>query len=119
MWRGLEATALAGLAMAALTLALRDPGEPFAVAMFVVAVGVAVSAAVARLLLARAGGGRSAKARLQRRQALRRGAGVGAAVAILLALRAIDGLNLFTAGFVLLAFALAEVALTTRTPSVR
>ena len=119
MRRGLEATALAGLAAAVLTLALRDPGEPLAVPMFVVAAGVAVAAAAARLLLAGAGSGRSAKVRLQRRQALRRGGGIGAAAAILLALRAIDGLNLFTAGFVLLAFALAEVALNTRTQPVR
>lgn len=119
MRRGLEAIALAGLAAAVLTLALRDPGEPFAVAMFVAAVGVAVAAGMARLLLVRAGSGRSAKARAQRQQAVRRGLAAGVVVAILLALRAVDGLNLFTAGFALLAFALAEVALTTRTPSVR
>ena len=119
MRRGLEATALAGLAAAVLTIALRDPGEPFAIAMFVAALGIGVAAASARLLLARAAGGRSAKARAERRQAVRRGIGAGAVVAILLALRAVDGLNLFTAGFALLAFALAEVALTTRSPSVR
>lgn len=119
MRRGLEVAAIAGLAAAALTLALRDPGEPLAVAMFVTAVGLAVAAGVARLLLVRTASGRSAKARAQRQQAVRRGAGAGAVVAILLALRAVDGLNLFTAGFALLAFALAEVALTTRTPAVR
>ncbi len=119
MRRGLDAAAIAGLAAAALTLALRDPGEPFAVAMLVGAVGVAVAAGVARLLLVRVGSGRSAKARTQRQQAIRRGLGAGVVVTILLALRAVDGLNLFTAGFALLAFALAEVALATRAPSVR
>ena len=119
MRRALEAVAVAGLAAAALTLALRDPGEPFAIAMFVVAVGISVAAGSARLLLTGAAGGRSAKARAQRQQAVRRGMGAGAVVAILLALRAADGLNLFTAGFALLAFALAEVALTTRSPGVR
>lgn len=119
MRRGLEAAALAGLALAALTVALRDPGEALAVPMLLAGVGVAVAAAVARLLLARAGRGRSAGARAQRRQALRRGIGAGATVALLLGLRAIDGLNVFTAAFVVLAFVLAEVALTTRTPAVR
>lgn len=119
MRRALEAAALASLVLAIATLTLRDPGEPLALATFVAAVGLGVAAAVGRLLLGRAAAGRSAKARLERQVALRRGAGTGAAVAILLALRAIDGLNPFTAGFVLLAFALAEVALTTRTPSVK
>lgn len=117
MRRALEAGALAGLAIAVATLVLRDPGESLALATFVAAVGLALAAAVARLLLGRSG--RSAEARLRRRLALRRGAAAGAAVAILLALRAIDGLNPFTAGFVVLAFGLAEVALTTRTPSVK
>ena len=119
MSRGLEATGIAGLGVAVLTVGLRDPGEPLAVATFVAAVGVAVAAAVARVLLGLVGTGRSAKARLERRHALRRGASAGVVAAMLLALRAIDGLNLFTAGFVLLAFALAEAALTTRAPAVR
>lgn len=119
MSRALEAAALAGLALAALTVALRDPDQPFAIAMLAVAVAVGVGAASARILLALAPGGRSGRARSGRTRALRRGLGVGAITGILLALRAIDGFTPITAGFVVLAFALAEVALTARTPSTR
>ena len=119
MRRALEIAALAGLAIAGLTIVLRDPDQPFAVAALVAGIGLGVGAASARALLAFAKGGRSARARHEQRRALRRGVGLGAIAGILLALRTIDGFTPLTAGFVLLAFALAEVALTARTPSVR
>lgn len=119
MRRALEIAAIAGLAIATLTIVLRDPDQPFAVAALVAAVALGVGAASARVLLALAKGGRSARARHEQARAVRRGVGLGAIAGILLALRAIDGFTPLTAGFVLLAFALAEVALTARTPSVR
>lgn len=119
MRRALEIAAIAALAIAALTVTLRDPDQPFAVAALVGAVALGVGAASARALLAFARRGRSARARKEHARALRRGAGIGVIAGILLALRAIDGFTPLTAGFVLLAFALAEVALTARTPSVR
>lgn len=119
MRRALELVALAALGIAVLTIALRDPDQPFAVAALIAAVALTVGAGSARALLGLARGGRSARARHDQRRALRRGAGIGAIAGILLALRAIDGFTPLTAGFVLLAFALAEVALTARTPSVR
>lgn len=119
MRRGLEATALGALAIVVLTVTLRDPDQPFAVATLVVAVAIGVGALAARVLLAVAKAGRSARARSERSRALRRGAALGAIAGILLSLRAIDGFTPITAGFVVLAFALAEVALTARTPSAR
>lgn len=119
MRRALEIAAGLGLALAALTVTLRDPDQPFAVAALAAAVALCVGAASARTLMALARSGRSARARHEQVRALRRGAGIGAMVGILLALRAIDGFTPLTAGFVVLAFALAEVALTARAPSVR
>ena len=119
MRRALEATALAGLAIGTLTVSLLDPDQPFAIWLLVGAVALVVGALSSRVLLAAARAGRSARARSERSRALRRGAALGAIAGILLALRAIDGFTPLTAGFVILAFALAEVALTARTPSVR
>ncbi len=119
MKRALEIAATAGLGIAVLTVALRDPDQPFAIAVLIGAAATAVGAASARMLLTRAREGRTARARHERARALRRGAGLGAIAGILLALRAIDGFTPLTAGFVLSAFALAEVALTARTPAVR
>lgn len=119
MSRGLEIAALAALLVAGLTVALRDPEQPFALASVVVALGVLSAAVSARLLLARVGRGRGAAARAARAGALRRGAAIGLAVGVLLGLRAIDGLTVITGGMVLLAFGLAEVALTARRPAVR
>lgn len=119
MTRALEVAALAGVALAVATVALRDPGEPYAVPMLAAALGLAAGAGSARLLLGRAPAGRALRARAGRARALRRGTWAGAAVAILIALRAVDGLTLLTAIFVVLAFGLAEVALTARTPAVR
>lgn len=119
MTRALDLAAAAGLGAATLTLALRDPDQPYAIAGLVLALALAAGAGTARVLLGLARGGRSARARWERTRALRRGAEAGVIVGALLALRAIDGLTPLTAGFVMLAFVLAEVALTTRSPSVR
>lgn len=119
MSRALTLAAIAGLAILVGTVALRDPDQPYAIAAFVIGLGLLIGALVARAMLAFGRPGRSARASRDRARALRRGAGVGAIAAILVALRAIDGLSPLTAGFVVLAFVLAEVALTARTPSVR
>ena len=52
------------------------------------------------------------------RRALRRGLSVGAMVAALALLRAVDGLTFVTGGFVVLGFALAELVLSAR-PALR
>lgn len=119
MSRALTLAALAGLVLLVGTVALRDPDQPYAIPAFVIGVGLVVGALASRVMLALGRSGRSARAARDRTRALRRGVGLGAIVAILVALRAIDGLSPLTAGFVVLAFALAEVALTARTPSVR
>lgn len=119
MKRGLEIAAGAALAALAVTVALRDPEQPFAIATVVAALGIAAGAGAARLFLAAARRGRSAAARGERIRALRRGATIGAAVAILAGLRAVDGLTPLTGGLVVLAFGLGEAALSARRPGVR
>ena len=118
MSRLVEVLGLSGLGVAALTMALRDP-DALAVGIVAIGLGLAVAAAAVRLLTRGGPRVRSAADRQARTRALRRGAWIGAAAGILLALRAADGLTPLTAGFVLLAFALAEFALTARTTSVR
>lgn len=88
-------------------------------ATFTLGIALAVGAATAFLLARGRSGPRSAWTREVRSRALRRGAWIGAAAGILIALRAIDGLTPLTAGFVILAFASAELALTARSPTVR
>lgn len=98
------------LAIAALILLVLDPEHPLAVAAFIVAVGGA-AAGFATWLQVRAAGSRRRGAGARGAIAGRRGLEVGAVVALLLWLRAVDGLSLITAAFVVLTFAATEFVL--------
>jgi len=99
-------------------LLTRDPTEPLAVAAVVGASAVAIACVVALLGVAiderDAALARPRRRRPQRAQAVRRGIEVGALVAALGLLRAVDGLSLITGGFVVAGFVLAELVLTAR-----
>ena len=115
LWLVLVASLLVALAV----ILTRDPEEAWALAVVIVATGVAVGAAAILLLLrqTRARGRRAP--RLRRAPALRRGAEVAAVVILLLWLRAVDGLSVITAAFVVLAFVVAEMILSARPHSSR
>lgn len=96
----------------------RDPSEPLAVAGVVAAAAIAIACAVALVGVA-VEERDAAVARPRRREprriaAVRRGVEVGALVAALGLLRAVDGLSLITGGFVVAGFVLAELVLTAR-----
>jgi hypothetical protein len=116
-------TFAASLVLAVAIALTRDPEEPWAVAVFILAVGAAAGAAATWLQLRRAGpGSRSARGRTRRVRggsAARRGTEVAAVAALLLWLRAVDGLSLITAAFVLAAFIVAELVLSARPHSSR
>ena len=79
----------------------------FAIACAVALVGVAVEERDAALV-------RPRRRRPEIVRAVRRGIEVGALVAALGLLRAVDGLSLITGGFVVVGLALAELVLTAR-----
>jgi heme O synthase-like polyprenyltransferase len=99
-------------------LLTRDPTEPLAVAAVVGGSAVAVACAVALVGVAveerDAALARPRRRHPQRARAVRRGIEVGALVAALGLLRAVDGLSLITGGFVVAGFVLAELVLTAR-----
>jgi hypothetical protein len=99
-------------------LVTRDPSEPLAVAGVVTAAAVAIACAVALVGVAveerDAAVARPRRRYPRRLPALRRGVEVGALVAALGLLRAVDGLSLITGGFVVAGFVLAELVLTAR-----
>jgi hypothetical protein len=102
-----------GCALVAVGLVLtRDPEEAWAVALVIAALGVGAGA-VATMLQLRAPrvGGRRRPSAVRRGVAARRGVGVALVVSLLLWLRAVDGLSLITAGFVVGAFLAAELVL--------
>ena len=94
----------------------RDPTEPFAVAAVVGGSAVALACAIALVGVAveerDAAFARPRRRRPDRARAIRRGVEVGALVAALGLLRAVDGLSLITGGFVVAGFVLAELVLT-------
>ena len=96
----------------------RDPSEPLAVAGVVAAAAVAIGCAVALVGVAveerDAAVARPRRRHPRRLPAVRRGVEVGALVAALGLLRAVDGLSLITGGFVVAGFVLAELVLTAR-----
>lgn len=94
--------AIAGLVLTS------DPEDLPAVVALIVASAVAAGAVAAMLLL------RGARTRRERPRALRRALEVAAAVALLLALRVVDGLSLITGGFVVVAIVAAEAVLVAR-----
>jgi heme O synthase-like polyprenyltransferase len=96
----------------------RDPTEPLAVAAVIGASAVAVASTLAFLGVAveerDAGLARPRRRRPRRLVAVRRGLEIGALVAALGLLRAVDGLTLITGGFVVAGFVLAELVLSAR-----
>ena len=115
MRAGLVAIA-AILAAVALILAV-DPERPWAVPALVMLIGIAVAAGAV------AWQGRSPRGRRRapRRGALavRRAVEMGAGVTLLLWLRAVDGLSLITAAFVIATLVVAEAVLSARPQSQR
>jgi heme O synthase-like polyprenyltransferase len=101
----------------------RDPTDPLAVAAVVGSSAVALGSAVALVGLAveerDAALARPRSRRPDRARALRRGLEVGALVAALGLLRAVDGLSLITAGFVVAGFVLAELVLSASSTAAR
>jgi uncharacterized membrane protein len=96
----------------------RDPTDPLAVAAAIAASAVAAACIVAFLGVAveerDAALARPRRRRPHRSAAVRRGALIGALVAALGLLRAVDGLTLITGGFVVAGFVLAELVLSAR-----
>ena len=115
--RGLVLLALGALVVAAAIVLTQDPEQAWAVAVVIVAFGVAAGA---RATAAQLRSASSARRRSPRRAiAVRRGIEVAAAAAFLLWLRAIDGLSILTAAFVLAAFFVAEAIVSAQPRSSR
>lgn len=105
--------------IAVAVVSTRDPDEPWAVAILILALaGVAASFATWLLMRGRATRGRRAP-RVTSAVASRRGLEVGAITALLLWLRAVDGLSFVTAAFVIGTFVAAELVLAARPNSSR
>jgi len=103
------------LAATAIVIGL-DPERPWAVAAFIVALGIAVGAGAIAWQGGRRGRGRGSKARSL---AFRRAVEMGAAVTLLLWLRAVDGLSVITASFVIATIIVGEAVLSARPQSQR
>jgi len=101
----------------------RDPTEPLAVAAVLGGSSIAVACAVALAGIAveerDAALVRPRPRRPRRARAVRRGLEIGALVAVLGLLRAIDGLTVITGGFVVAGFALAEIVLSASSTTAR
>jgi hypothetical protein len=114
---------LAAIAAVIFVVLTRDPAEPLAVAAVLAGSSIAVACAVALVGLAveerDAALARPRPRRPRRFQAVRRGFEVGALVAVLGLLRAIDGLTVITGGFVVAGFALAELVLSASSTTAR
>jgi hypothetical protein len=98
---------VAGVAGVLFAAGTRDPTDAIAVIAAAALVGLWLEERWAPL-------GRRRMLRTQQIRALRRGVEVGALVAALASLRAIDGLTLITGGFVVAGLALAEIVLAAR-----
>jgi phosphatidylglycerophosphate synthase len=107
------------LAIVALVLLTRDPEEPWAVAVVILSTAGAAGGVATLVQLRRTGGGRRRASEGRTADAARRGIEIAAAVALLLWLRALDGLSLLTAAFVVATFVVAEVVLSARPHSSR
>lgn len=118
--RGPGTLLILSLAVAALVVLATDPEEPWAVALLILSLGVAAGAA-AMLWQRRTprGGARRRAPRPRVPRMVRRAAEVGAVTGLLLWLRAVDGLSLLTAAFVVAAFVVAEVVVSARPQSSR
>lgn len=111
--RALSLVALASVLVVAAIVGTRDPDEPWAVAALIVAVG-ALCGALAMMFQLRRRGARRRASRVAPKVAARRGLEVAVTVALLLWLRAVDGLSIITAAFVVGAFVVAEVIISAR-----
>ena len=109
--------ALAVVCAIALVLIV-DPEQPWAVAAFIAAIATAVGAG-AIAWQGRAPRGRRRAPRPRRALVARRGVELGAAVALLLWLRAVDGLSVITATFVVATILVGEAVLSARPQSQR
>jgi hypothetical protein len=114
---------LAGIGAVIFVVLTRDPTEAFAVAAVVGGSSIAVACAVALLGVAveerDAAVARPRPRRPHRVPPVRRGFEIGALVAVLGLLRAIDGLTVITGGFVIAGFALAELVLSASSTTAR
>lgn len=115
--RGLTLLAIASFAVALVMVLTQDPEQAWAVAAVIVALGVAAGA-IATVAQLRATRGARRRTPL-RAVVVRRGVEIGAVVALLLWLRAIDGLSILTAAFVVGAFFVAEAIVSARPRSSR
>ncbi|MDQ2915385.1 MAG: hypothetical protein M3T56_19335 [Chloroflexota bacterium] len=101
----------------------RDPTEPLAIAAVVGGSAILVACAVALVGVAveerDAALSRVRRRRPHRVPAIRRGIEIGALVAGLGLLRAVDGLSLITGGFVVAGFVLAELVLSASSNAAR
>jgi hypothetical protein len=106
---------LAALVAVIFVVLTRDPTEPLAVAAVLAGSSIAVACLVALVGVAieerDAALARPRPRRPRRIRAVRRGLEIGALVAVLGLLRAVDGLTIITGGFVVAGFALAELVL--------
>ena len=115
--RGLSVVALASVLVATAVVGTRDPDEPWAVALLIVAVGVFCGVLATMLQLRRRRGAR--RVRVPPAVAARRGMEIAVAVSLLLWLRAVDGLSIITGTFVVGAFVVAEAIISARPASSR
>ena len=101
----------------------RDPTDPLAVAAVIGGSSIAIACAVALIGVAVEERdttlARPRPRRPRRFRAVRRGLEIGALVAALGLLRAIDGLTVITGGFVVAGFALAELVLSASSTAAR
>lgn len=100
----------------AFTVATRDPDGPLTVALVVGGAGVAIGAlaVLAFVSVATRGAKRGPARAAAIARAIRRGTMVGCTAALLIVLRAVDGLTPVTAVFVVAPFVVAEAVLSTR-----
>jgi heme O synthase-like polyprenyltransferase len=114
---------LGAIAVVIFVVLTRDPIEPLAVVAVLAGSSVAVACAVALVGLAveerDAALARPRARRPQRVRAVRRGVEIGALLAALGLLRAVDGLTLITGGFVVVGFVLAELVLSVSSTAAR
>ncbi|HEY3218573.1 MAG TPA: hypothetical protein VGK15_05760 [Candidatus Limnocylindria bacterium] len=118
--RGAALLVVASLVVAAVVVLARDPEEPWAVALLIASLGVATGAGAFAWQQRPRPTDQGRRAVWPRRtDALRRAVESGAIVVALLWLRAVDGLSLLTAIFVVAAFAVSELVLSARPVSPR
>jgi uncharacterized membrane protein YidH (DUF202 family) len=117
--RGPGLLVLASLLVVLAIVLSRDPEEPWALGLVIVALGVATAAGALAWQQRAPRGARRRTPRPRPADALRRAVETGAIVSALLWLRAVDGLSPLTGIFVVAAFVAAELVLSARPQSSR